>query len=165
MTEPLADRRPAFPPSADDRVDSAHQPPPRGRRGVSLSQRITLGLAAGIAVGLFFGERAAVLEWPARVFVQLLQVTVLPYLVTSLVSGIARSTPEQARRLAANGGRVLLLLWLFALAMVFLSPIALPPDKGGSFYSSSARPETERIDWIDLYVPSNPFRSLSNNVV
>jgi Na+/H+-dicarboxylate symporter len=32
---------------------------------MSQSRRIALGLIGGIAVGLFFGERAALLEWPA----------------------------------------------------------------------------------------------------
>ena len=56
-----------------------------------MSRKILIGLFGGIAVGLFFGERAAILEWPARAFIQLIQVTVLPYIVTSLVSGIASS--------------------------------------------------------------------------
>jgi hypothetical protein len=30
-----------------------------------MSRRILLGLTAGVAVGVLFGERAAVLEWPA----------------------------------------------------------------------------------------------------
>lgn len=132
---------------------------------MSLSRRIVLGLVAGIATGLFFGERAAVLDWPARAFVQLLGVTVLPYLVTSLISGIARGTPEQARRLVSRGGLVLVLLWAISLALVFVSPLILPPDKGGSSYATAASAAETAIDWLELYIPGNPFRSLANNVV
>jgi Na+/H+-dicarboxylate symporter/ABC-type amino acid transport substrate-binding protein len=130
-----------------------------------MSRRIMLGLVGGIAVGLFFGERAAILDWPARAFVQLLQVTVLPYVVTSLITGIAGGTAAQARRLASTGGVVLVLLWLLALGLVFLSPLAFPPDKGGAFYAAAASSGEPPIDWIDLYIPSNPFYSLANNVV
>ena len=127
--------------------------------------RILIGLAAGVAVGLFFGERAAVLDWPARAFVQLLGVTVLPFLVTSLIAGIARGTPAKGRRLLSRAGLVLLLLWALSIALVFVSPFVLPPDKGGSSYASAAAVAEAPIDWLELYIPGNPFRSLANNVV
>jgi len=123
------------------------------------------GLFGGLAVGIFLGERAAILEWPARAFIQLIQVTVLPYIVTSLVSGIASGSPSQARRLAVRGGKALLLLWAIGLALVFVSPFALPPEKGGTFYATLSTAGDAPIDWLDLYIPSNPFRSLANNVV
>ncbi|HEX9185811.1 MAG TPA: cation:dicarboxylase symporter family transporter, partial [Vicinamibacteria bacterium] len=132
---------------------------------VSLSKRILLGLAAGVFFGLLLGEKASFLELPAKGFVQLLQVTVLPYVVTSLVAGIAGGTPALARRLASKGGLALALLWTLSLALVFLSPLALPPDKGGFFFAMTDVAREPRIDWLDLYIPSNPFRSLANNVV
>jgi Na+/H+-dicarboxylate symporter/ABC-type amino acid transport substrate-binding protein len=132
---------------------------------VSLSKRILIGLGAGIAVGLFLGERASFLDLPARGFVQLLQVTVLPYVVTSLVAGIAGGTAAQAKRLATKGGLALALLWAVSLALVLLSPLALPPDKGGFLFATTEVSSEPQIDWLDLYIPSNPFRSLANNVV
>jgi Na+/H+-dicarboxylate symporter/ABC-type amino acid transport substrate-binding protein len=95
----------------------------------------------------------------------LLQVTVLPYIVTSLVLGIARGTPALARRLASRGGLILLLLWALSLTLVFLSPLALPPEKGGSYYATTSLSVEAQIDWLDLYIPANPFRSLANNIV
>src|SRR4051812_36045577 len=130
-----------------------------------MSRKILIGLFGGIAVGLFFGERAAILDWPARAFVQLLQVTVLPFIVTSLITGIASGTPAEARRLAVRGGLALLLLWGIGLTLVFVSPLALPPAKGGAFYATTTTAGETAIDWLDLYIPSNPFRSLANNVV
>jgi len=132
---------------------------------MSLSKQILIGLVAGIAVGLFFGEKVSFLDLPAKGFVQLLQVTVLPYVVTSLISGIARGTPSQVRRLASRGGIVMAVLWGLSLALVFLSPLALPGDKGGSYFATTDITAPAVIDWVDLYIPSNPFRSLANNVV
>jgi hypothetical protein len=54
---------------------------------MSLSKQILIALLAGLALGLFLGERTAFLELPARGFVQLIQVTVLPFVVGSLVAG------------------------------------------------------------------------------
>src|SRR6476659_6048543 len=125
--------------------------PGAGATILTLSRRILLGLIAGIAVGLFFGERAAILDWPARAFVQLLGVTVLPYLVTSLIAGIARGTPAQARRLVSRGGLVLVILWALSLALVFVSPLVLPSDKGGSSYATDVAAADAPIDWLELY--------------
>ena len=86
---------------------------------MSLSAKIALGLAGGVVTGLFLGERAAFLEWPAKVFVQLLQVTVMPYLVTSLISGIASGSSGQARRLFTRAGVIVLVLWALSLTLVF----------------------------------------------
>ena len=80
-------------------------------------------------------------------------------------AGIASGTPAQARRLAVRGGLALLILWTISLTLVFVSPLALPPDKGGAFYATTTTLREAPIDWLDLYIPSNPFRSLANNVV
>ena len=48
---------------------------------------------------------------------------------------------------------------------MFLSPLALPSDKGGFFFATTEVASEPRIDWLDLYIPANPFRSLANNVV
>src|SRR5580765_3506887 len=135
------------------------------RSRMSLSLKITIGLAAGVLTGLFLGERAAFLEFPAKAFVQLLQVTVMPYLVTSLITGIASGSSGQARHLFTRAGVIVLVLWALSLALVFVMPLALPPSMGGAFYSTATVASQERIDWIELYIPSNPFRSLSNNLV
>ena len=132
---------------------------------MSQSRRILIGLIAGVATGLFLGERAQFLDWAARAFIQLLGVTVLPYLVTSLVAGIARSTRAEGRRLLTWAGLVMVLLWAVCLALVFASPFVLPPDKGGTSYAAPQPAAVPAIDWLELYVPGNPFRSLANNVV
>ncbi len=133
-------------------------------RKLSTSQQILIGLVAGIGAGIFFGEKVSFLNWPAKVFISLLQVTVLPYIVGSLIVGIGENTGQNARRLAIWGGLALLIIWTFTLFIVFLVPLALPPDKGGVFFSAIPSAQTT-IDWLDLYIPTNPFRSLANNTV
>ena len=59
---------------------------------MTFSRKILVGLALGILVGLFFGERALALKWAADGFVKLLQMTVLPYVTVSIVKASARST-------------------------------------------------------------------------
>ena len=57
-------------------------------------------------------------------------------------------------------------LWLVALVFTFLIPLTFPP--GAERHASSARRWSERrppFDFVDLYIPSNPFYSLANNIV
>ena len=67
---------------------------------MSLSSRILIGLIAGILTGLFFGELVSGLKLVGDVFVKLLQVTVLPYIVASLIAGFGRMQMSHARKLA-----------------------------------------------------------------
>ena len=73
---------------------------------MGLSAQIFIGLAAGIFTGLFFGQMVADLKIVGDVFIKLLQITVLPYIVLSLVSGIGRMAVDQARTLAWRGAEV-----------------------------------------------------------
>jgi Na+/H+-dicarboxylate symporter/ABC-type amino acid transport substrate-binding protein len=132
---------------------------------VTPSRQILLALVLGIALGLFFGEKLAFLSLFGTAFVQLLQITVLPYVAGSLIYGFGSLSAREARLVFSRGGGLLVLLWALTLGFVFLSPLALPAGKGGSFFSAAPQ-ETERsIDWVGLYIPSNPFHSLANNVV
>ena len=58
-----------------------------------------------------------------------------------------------------------MLLWALTLALVFLSPLALPSGKGGAFFSAAPQEAEHPIDWVGLYIPANPFNALANNVV
>lgn len=65
----------------------------------STTRNILLGLALGVATGLFFGEKAGVLQFVAEGYVRLLQMTVLPYVTVSLIEGIGGLSGAGARRL------------------------------------------------------------------
>jgi Na+/H+-dicarboxylate symporter/ABC-type amino acid transport substrate-binding protein len=132
---------------------------------MSSSQRILVGLGAGIAVGLFLGERAAALNWAADGFVKLLQMTVLPYVTLSIVTSLGSLTHAQARTLGLRAGAVLAGLWALALVFTFLIPLAFPTIQTASFFSTTLLERRQPFNFVDLYIPSNPFNSLANNVV
>jgi Na+/H+-dicarboxylate symporter len=129
------------------------------------SQRILVGLAAGVALGVFLGERAAALSWAADGFVKLLQMTVLPYVTLSIVTSLGSLNYAQARTLGLRAGAVLAGLWAVALVFAFLIPLAFPKIQTASFFSTSILETRPPFNFVDLYIPSNPFYSLANNVV
>ena len=115
------------------------------------SRRILVGLVLGIATGLFFGERAAALKWAADAFVKLLQMTVLPYIVVSVVSSLGSLRPGEVRTLGVRSAAVIAGLWVVALAFAFLIPLTFPTMQNASFFSSSLLETRAPFDVIDLF--------------
>src|SRR3954466_15111039 len=135
------------------------------RKGLDLSTKSLIGLAAGIALGLFIGERAAPLQVVADAYVKLLQMTVRPYIALSLIGGLGALSLAEARRLGWGIGRLMVGLWGIALLAVFSFPLMFPRLQTASFFSSTLLSEGEKVDVVDLYIPANPFNSLANNIV
>jgi Na+/H+-dicarboxylate symporter/ABC-type amino acid transport substrate-binding protein len=136
----------------------------KNKRGISLSTQILIGLTTGLMVGLFFGDKASVLAIVGKAYIGLIQMSILPYMVVSLMLGIGSLSYEKAGKLAITGGIVLVASWFLAFAIVFLMPLAFPSIKGGSFFSTSLV-EVAKVDFIDLYIPVNPFSSLARTIV
>lgn len=132
---------------------------------MSFSRRILAGLGAGVAVGVFLGDLVAPLKVVADGFVRLLQMTVLPYVTVSIIVSLGSLDFGEARRLGLRAGGVLAGLWALALGFAFLFPLVFPPGENASFFSPSLVEEAAAFDFVGLYIPSNPFHSLANNVV
>src|SRR5688572_23040321 len=132
---------------------------------MSFTNRILIGLGTGVLVGLAFGEHAAVLRPAADAFVKLLQMTVLPYVTLSIVKSVGSLNPAQARTLGLRAGAVLAALWLVGVGFAFLIPLAFPHIETAMFFSTSLVERRPPFNFVDLYIPSNPFNSLANNVV
>lgn len=131
----------------------------------SLSTMILIGLGLGIACGIFFGEYCSFLSIIGDAFIQLLQMTILPYIIASLILGIGGLSYKQAKLLAVKGGIIMLLFWAISFTMILLIPLSFPKWETASFFSTSLVSPTKKVDFLKLYIPSNPFWSLANNVV
>ena len=56
-------------------------------------------------------------------------------------------------------------MWAVALAVVLLFPLMFPGNQNASFFSTALVQEREPFDFLSLYIPTNPFYSLANNIV
>ncbi len=135
------------------------------RPRLSLSRAVLLALGLGVATGLFFGEHCAPLKVLGDVFIGLLQMTVLPYIVFALIANIGSLEVDGARAMARWGAATMLVLWGVTVAVILVMPLALPAFQSGSFFSSSLVEAREEIDFLELYIPVNPFRSLAENLI
>lgn len=134
-------------------------------RHMSLSTQVLLALLLGVGIGLFFGERTAFLQDIGKAFVLLLQMTVLPYIVLSLITGLGNLNYGQVKMLTLRVGTFLVLSWGLAFVVILLMPLAFPTLQTASFFSTSLLEQHEELNLLTLFIPSNPFYALSNNLV
>jgi len=131
----------------------------------SSTRNILIGLVLGLLAGLFLGEKAKVFGFVVKGYLGLMQMTVLPYVMVSLLVGIGSLDGARARRLFVRVGTLSLVLWALVLGAVMLAPLAFPKVETASFFSNTLVEPRPPFDWVALFIPSNPFHSLANNVV
>jgi Na+/H+-dicarboxylate symporter/ABC-type amino acid transport substrate-binding protein len=132
---------------------------------MSFSRKILVGLAAGIAAGLLLGEVVAPLRILADGFVRLLQMTVLPYVTISIISSLGSLDLARARALGVRGGALLVAIWIIVFGFTCLMPLVFPPAESASFFSTTLIERPPPFNFVDLYIPANPFNALANSVV
>ena len=126
---------------------------------MSLTKKILLGLVLGVLTGIFLGEIAQPFSIGGEIYIGLLQMTVLPYIVLSLISNIGGITWSERRGLVVAALAVLGFLLMLGVATLALVPMAFPVWASASFFSSSLITASHAIDLVALYIPSNPFKS------
>lgn len=132
---------------------------------MSFTRQILCGLVAGVALGLFFGEGVGGLSIGGDVYIGLLQMTVLPYIMLSLIVNLGQISWRESRGLLTTLVAVFLIFLLGGGAVLLLTPLAFPPAEAASFFSTALIEAPDAIDFVALYVPSNPFASMAQNLV
>jgi Na+/H+-dicarboxylate symporter len=150
-------------------VIAASQPQQATRPGrlprFTLTTQILSGLALGTLAGMFFGESATALQALADVYIRLMQMTVLPYLVLTLIAGLGQLNVAGTKRLAIRGGLLLAAICVLALAVIGVMPLSFPHFESASFFSQALLEPKREFALTELYVPANPFNALANSVV
>jgi len=128
-------------------------------------QRVIIALILGISTGVFVGEPAGQLEVIGDVYIRLLQMTVLPYVLVSIIGGLGRLDSNMASRIGLRAVKVIVIMWLSVMATLLLLPLAYPNWQTAGFFSTSMIAEPAAFNFVKLYIPSNIFASLSETIV
>ncbi len=134
-------------------------------KNLSLSTVVIICFGLGIVNGLVFGEMVAWMGGIGDAFIKLLQMTIIPYIVVSLITSLGKMSYEQAKSLGVKVGKLMLVFWVVGLLSIYLIQFIFPYWQAGSFFSSALLETPKEVDLIDLYIPSNPFFSLSNSYI
>lgn len=123
---------------------------------------VLVGAAAGILVGVFFGDGARVFQPIGAIYAKLLEVAVYPYLVCSLLHGLGRLTPSAAWRLFRSAWIYYIAVWALTFGVLIILATGIPAARPSAFTPDvdSAEPNL-----IDRLIPSDPFTALSQNYV
>jgi Na+/H+-dicarboxylate symporter/ABC-type amino acid transport substrate-binding protein len=136
-------------------------------KDLSVSSWILIGLGLGAVCGIVFGEEMRSVSILGTIFIKLTQITVMPYILLSLIHGIGSLNKDTAERLATRGLPILLVLWALPLAVFYAMPLAFPTRTTASFYDPTIFPDPSAqapAVW-DTYIPANPFSSLADGRV
>ncbi|WP_065204419.1 cation:dicarboxylate symporter family transporter [Shewanella woodyi] len=129
------------------------------------SSQMLVAMFIGFGVGIFFGESVGWLSTVGNAVILLMQMTVLPYILVSLIGGIGKLKKSTATLIFSRAGLIMLLLWLLALVTIALMPLSFPFVESASFFSTSSIEPATAIDYFKLYIPSNPFESMAAGYV
>ncbi|MGH7850913.1 MAG: cation:dicarboxylate symporter family transporter [Thermodesulfobacteriota bacterium] len=132
-------------------------------RSIGFTAQVIVGLILGIFAGVFFGEYCKVLAPIGSVFVMLLEAVLYPFLVSSLIYGLGRLSPENFGKLFRRGWHFYILIWAVALstlaillrALPVASPLLIDPAGDGN---SASR-------FLLLIIPKNLFIDFTSNFV
>jgi len=140
---------------------SANKP----QKGRSFTFKILTGLFSGILLGLLVGDYTEHLKIIGDVYVALMQMTVIPYIFFSLIGSIGRLSKNDVNQVAKWVLIVQSALWICASIAILWVAQSFPTLEHGSFFSSSKLESPHPIDFVELFIPSNLFRSLTENAV
>ena len=141
------------------------QQTPGGKKQWDISTLILIGMGLGVATGLFFGEMATGLKFIGDAFIRLLQMTVLPYVVVTIITGFGGLSAAAAKRMAINGGLFLLIFWGIGTFSVLVMTQAYPTLTSATFFSAAQITAAKDQNLVDVFVPGNFFESLAKGTV
>jgi len=128
-------------------------------------QRVIAALILGVIAGIVVGEPAGHLDILGDAYIRLLQMTVLPYVLVSIIGGIGRLDAAMAANIGIRASKIILFIWLAVMLTLLLLPLAYPEWKTAGFFSTSLVTEPEKFNFLGLYIPANVFSALSNTLL
>ncbi|MEM9317336.1 MAG: cation:dicarboxylase symporter family transporter, partial [Pseudomonadota bacterium] len=124
--------------------------------------------ALGITIGSVSPALTTFLQPFGDVYIRLMEVVVLPYLISSLLLGLGRLSPATALTLFRKSWPVYLLLWGVTFAFLIVAASTVPLVGTATVVDFSASLPDEKgsaVSLVELLIPDNFFEALSQNYI
>src|SRR5499426_4490447 len=131
---------------------------------MNLAAWVLVGGAAGILVGLLFGDDCAILSPIGFAYVGLLQAAVYPYLICSLLHGLGSLEPGTAWRLFKCGWIFYVAAWIVTFATFAALARAIPEVNPAGIAETAGAPHSVS-SLLGLLIPTDLFTALTQNYV
>ena len=132
---------------------------------MTLSSKIIIGLVLGLASGFLFGDVMTNVAIVGQGFLMLLQMTVLPYVVVSVINGVGSLNPANLRVIVKYGALGLALFWSVTLFIIVLSPLTFPEWASASYFTPALIEPQQNHNLLATFIPANFFHSLVETAV
>ena len=132
---------------------------------LNLTLWILLGFVLGIVTGIVFGSLCSSMKPVSEAFIKIWQITILPSVALSLIVGIGSLKRDTAKAIAIKAFLIILLFWVIGVVGYFSFQLAFPPRVAASFFSTQDLAAKASFNFIDQFIPSNPFLSLSDGII
>lgn len=132
---------------------------------LGFAAKIFASLIAGTICGLFFGEKAEILAPIGDIFIKLMQITIIPSIIIFIITGISSIDQSYAKDFLKKVALIMLLMWFLGLIVFFFMQFAFPNEPNNSFFSTTQLSTSDGTDLINLFIPSNPFNSISEGLI
>ncbi len=139
-----------------------------GLRSKYLPILVLLGCVSGVLIGLFLPQLANFISPVGHIYIRLMEVVVLPYIISSLVLGLGQLAPQTALKLFRKSWVVYVALWTMSLAVIIIVASTVPLVKQAAvinFAATLGAVPSDAPSLIELLIPNNFFQALTNNYV
>lgn len=130
-----------------------------------LSVQIISAMFIGLIIGYLSQTTYSLIDSAANAFVTLLQMTVLPYIVLSLIVGIGGLSPSKAKKISKQSIAIILVMIIVVLFFIFSTPLAFPDWQQAEFYSANTIKAIPEFDFVELFITANPFNAFANTLI
>ncbi|MEI6056252.1 MAG: cation:dicarboxylase symporter family transporter [Lentisphaerota bacterium] len=134
-------------------------------RKLPLSKRLYYATAIGLFLGIFFGNKCSILEPLNTIAIKVFQITIIPYMVFSLIQSIGSMTGENAKLIGKKGGIILISIWAISIFYAFGLHFSFPDIVRSKFFQPESALGSTGVNFYDLFIPTNPFYSLANGYI
>lgn len=132
---------------------------------IPASLQIIVAMIVGLIIGATTSTVITGVNEIANAFVMLLQMTALPYISLSLITGLGGLPSAKISSTVQKSLLTLLSLIALVLFFILLAPIAFPSWQSADFYSVNTIKTVQEFDLIKLFIPTNPFYSFANGLI
>lgn len=123
----------------------------------------------GMVIGLIAGAKSTSLFWGvgaiADSFFTLLQMTALPYISLSLIAGVGKLSPRFIKETLKSSLTMFFALLAICVSVILLSSLVFPDWLNANFYNANTLHSTDDVDFVKLFIPSNPFSAYANTII
>ncbi|MCY6380141.1 cation:dicarboxylate symporter family transporter [Hoeflea prorocentri] len=129
---------------------------------------VLIGGLLGILIGLINPFLTSILAPIGDIYVRLMEVIVLPYLISSLVLGLGQLAPQTAMNLFRKSWLIYIALWVMTFVVLAFAALTVPLVQKSAivdFATTLSSEQQSGTALVDLLIPNNFFEALSNNYI